>query len=186
MINMPEKTKAFVWTQQLCYLSSSACSVLNIRWRRLCSCLFCVYPQLFNQGTSAHRVGCRRRSNRGLDYSASAKWGRTGLILFALQHLSQLNGPISCLKRGVKKMGRWRQETPMSPLEGTKPEWYQIISYIKFNLARCKFVLLVYLFMIFCASLWKMKLLWKLADVYKHVTVLFHSIAILKHGFVEF
>lgn len=110
MVNKPERTKGFVLAQQLCYLSSSACCVLNIRWRRrLWSCLLRVYPQLFNQGTSAHRLGCRRRGNGRLDYSASAKWGRTGLILFELQHLSQLYGPISCLKRekgkGEKKGG---------------------------------------------------------------------------------
>lgn len=74
--------------------------------KRLWFCLRCVYPQLFNQRTSANRTGYWQRCKGGLDYSASAKWGRMGLILFELHHLSQLYGPISSLKREKAKGGK--------------------------------------------------------------------------------
>lgn len=63
------------------------------------SCLLCVYPQLLTQSTSVSQQG----SSRSPDYPASAKWSKTGLILFELQHLSQLNGPISSLKQEKAK-----------------------------------------------------------------------------------
>lgn len=107
-----------------CFVTWHAVYLTSTR-REGWSCLLCVYPQLFNQGTLA----CQQRGKGSLDYSASAKWGKTGLILFELQHLSQLNGPISSLKQEKGKrrqeggvVGRWWwQEAPT--LQGTKPGW---------------------------------------------------------------
>lgn len=56
---------------------------------------------------TGERQACWRRGTGSLDYSDSTKWGRMGLILFELQHLSQLYGPISSLKR---KKGNWEKE----------------------------------------------------------------------------
>lgn len=105
------------------------------------SCLPCVYPQLFNQGVSA----CQQHSNRILANSASTKWGRTGLILFELQHLSELYDPIRSQKQGGKGgqqggvVGRCKQEVTahlywghntgavFSKLAGFNMEWCKAV-----------------------------------------------------------
>lgn len=123
-------------------------------WRgRLWFRLLCVYPRLFNQETLAHRVGCWQDGKRGLDYSPFTKWGRMGLILFGLRHLSQLYSPISSLKREKSNGGQGGGRVTVA--ENTSvPSWWH-----KTRELSNVFILIILVCMYIFQILWLWKLL---------------------------